>query len=147
MRLSRAKSRADFNQAEWDRRLAADKISFSDDRINEVCNHVIENDNLLDATAHLLSYVNNVVNDKNNQYKDGVSSSFYDVLKKHKFHEFTIEKPSIFEKSKYEIHTNVDDTSYRNSKFLTKQELDDLKCKHQGVDLQCNQQNIYTTRT
>lgn len=135
MRLSRAKSRADFNQVEWDRRLSDDKISFSDDRINEVCNHVIENDNLLDATTNLLSYVNNIVNENNNFNKSGVSSGFYDVLKKHKFHEFTIEKPSIFEKSKYEIHANVDDTSYRNSKFLTQQELDDLKCKHQGVDL------------
>jgi len=133
MRLSRAKSRADFNQVEWDRRLADDKISFSDDKINEVCNHVIENDNLLDATAHLLSYVNNIVNEKINFNKSGVSSGFYDALKRHKQLEdstpYIAVKPSILEKSKYEFHTNAENIRYGNKNmFITQQELDDLKC-------------------
>lgn len=141
MRLSRAKSRADFNQVEWDRRLSDDKISFSVDRINEVCNHVVENDNLLDAAAHLLSYVNNLVNKKNNFNEDGVSSSFYEAVKRYKQLEdstpYTWVKPSILERAKYEYHTNVDDTQYRNrNMFLTQQELDDLCNKPEtGEDL------------
>lgn len=137
IRLSRAKSRADFNQVEWDRRLADDKISFSVDRINEVCNHVIENDNLLDATAHLLLYVNNVVNDKR-PYKTGVSAEFYDAVKKHKLDEFAIIDKSILERSKYEFHTNAENIRYGNkNRFLTQQELDELcnKKEHLGVDL------------
>lgn len=137
MRLSRAKSRADFNQVEWDRRLSDDKISFSDDRINEVCNHVIENDNLLDATAHLLSYVNNVVNDKS-QYKTGVSAEFYDAVKKHKLDEFAIIDKSYIDKRNYEFHTNAENIRYgNNNRFLTQQELDELcnKKEHLGVEL------------
>jgi guanylate kinase len=123
MRLSRAKSRADFNQVEWDRRLADDRVSFSDDRINEVCNHVVENDNLLDATAHLLSYVNNVANERNNQHRYGPSSSFYDVMKaKQKetegstsAHKTRVPAMTELSRKQLQIYTNVDDITYRST--------------------------------
>jgi hypothetical protein len=51
-----------------------------------------------------------------------------DELKRHKFPESTIVKPSILERSKYEFHTNIDDTQYRNKNmFLTQQDLNNLK--------------------
>ena len=121
-RLSRAKSRLDFSQEEWDRRLADDRKNFQTDRINEVCDHIIENNTLLDAAAHLLSYVSNLVNERNNQYKYGVSSSFYDAMKakqKETERSTSAHKPKVQDITelarKLEIHTNVDDTTYRST--------------------------------
>jgi len=55
-------SRADFNMLEWCRRLADDNEKFSPDKIGEICEFHVKNEDIVDATLELLKIVKLVTN-------------------------------------------------------------------------------------
>jgi len=58
IRENRAKLRGSFDKTEWDRRLEDDKKQFSQEDIDNECDHLVENINLAEAIKEIVSYIN-----------------------------------------------------------------------------------------